>query len=221
MNRLGILLIWPVFAAPAIYLGLVWKKLPDTVPLHFNIKGEPDRYGSKTELLVVMGVMLVVNILVYLLLTNIHRIDPKKKYTAENLPKMKRLAMVIACFMSVIACIIIFSTEQQAFKMSAGYILAAIGLLFSFIGNYMYSIKPNYFAGLRLPWTLEDEDNWKKTHQLAGKLWFAGGIVLAVLALLLPETVAFIVFMAGIGVLVLVPAVYSYRIYKNSKKNAA
>ncbi|HMR91650.1 MAG TPA: SdpI family protein [Chitinophagaceae bacterium] len=221
MNRLGKLLIWPVFAAPAIYLGLVWKKLPDTVPLHFNIKGEPDRYGSKTELLVVMGVMLVVNILVYLLLTNIHRIDPKKKYTAENLPKMKRLAMVIACFMSVIACIIIFSTEQQAFKMSAGYILAAIGLLFSFIGNYMYSIKPNYFAGLRLPWTLEDEDNWKKTHQLAGKLWFAGGIVLAVLALLLPETVAFIVFMAGIGVLVLVPAVYSYRIYKNSKKNAA
>lgn len=221
MNRLGKLLIWPVFAAPAIYLGLVWKKLPDTVPLHFNIKGEPDRYGSKTELLVVMGVMLVVNILIYLLLTNIHRIDPKKKYTAENLPKMKRMAMVIACFMSVIACIIIFSTEQQAFKMSAGYILAAIGLLFSFIGNYMYSIKPNYFAGLRLPWTLEDEDNWKKTHQLAGKLWFAGGIILAVLALLLPETAAFIVFMAGIGVLVLVPAVYSYRIYKNSKKNAA
>ena len=64
-------------------------------------------------------------------------------------------------------------------RASAGYmggikhgLLPLTGLLFMFIGNLMYSIKPNYFAGIRLPWTLSSDDNWRATHKV-------GGIVLA------------------------------------------
>ena len=63
------------------------------------------------------------------------------------------------------------------------YVFAGVGLLLCLIGNYMHTIKPNYFAGLRLPWTLNNEDNWRKTHLLAGKLWFVGGLVIAILCL--------------------------------------
>ena len=60
------------------------------------------------------------------------------------------------------------------------------GLLFAFMGNLMHNIKPNYFAGVRTPWTLEDPDTWRATHRLAGKLWFGGGIFVTIAVLVLP-----------------------------------
>ena len=78
-------------------------------------------------------------------------------------------------------------------------------------------MKPNYFAGFRLPWTLENAENWKKTHQLSGKLWFAGGLLIAVTCLFLPSLPAMIVFFAVMMVLVVIPCVYSYRLFKKQK----
>ncbi|HTD42217.1 MAG TPA: SdpI family protein, partial [Mucilaginibacter sp.] len=92
--------------------------------------------------------------------------------------------------------------------------LPVVGLLFAFIGNIMHSIKPNYFAGVRTPWTLEDDDTWRATHRLAGKLWFTGGIALTIAVLLLPVKAGMIVFMSMIAILVLIPVIYSYIYYK-------
>ena len=100
--------------------------------------------------------------------------------------------------------------------MSMRYIFAGVGLLLCLIGNYMHTIKPNYFAGLRLPWTLNNEDNWRKTHLLAGKLWFIGGLATAILCLLVPDTVAIVLFFIATIVLVLVPVIYSYRLYRKN-----
>jgi uncharacterized membrane protein len=89
-----------------------------------------------------------------------------------------------------------------------------MGLLFAFIGNYMNHIKPNYFAGIRLPWTLSSDENWRRTHQLAGKLWFAGGVLIAIAGLVLSSSVAFPFFIAALVIMVLIPVIYSYRLFK-------
>lgn len=81
----------------------------------------------------------------------------------------------------------------------------------------MNNIKPNYFVGIRTPWTLESETNWRKTHHLGGKLWFAGGMAMAVLLLLVPEQACRSVFLAGVIVLALVPVTYSFLLFKKSK----
>jgi uncharacterized membrane protein len=78
----------------------------------------------------------------------------------------------------------------------------------------MNSIKPNYFAGVRTPWTLEDPDTWRSTHRLASKLWFFGGIGLTIAVLLLPNKAGMIVFLSIVGILVLIPVIYSYLYYK-------
>lgn len=218
MNGLLRYLVWIIIIAPLVYLGVVWKELPEIVPMHYSIDGQIDRYGNKKELFIVMLIMTVVNIFVYLLTSNIHRIDPKKRNTAENLPRMRRLAFGVAVFLSCIGFFIIHSSLQQSVSINASYILAATGLLFSFIGNYMYNIKQNYFAGMRLPWTLESEENWKKTHLLSGKLWFGGGIIIALLCVSLPAKAAFIAFSVGAGILVIVPIIYSYQLYKKEKR---
>jgi uncharacterized membrane protein len=186
--------------------------------MHYDLQGKVDRYGSKNELLVMSFVLTGVNILTLLLLTNIYKIDPKR-YAAENKDRMVRLGVIISIFISAILCMFIYTTMHENIKFVSRFIMAGVGLLFSFIGNYMHSIKPNYFAGLRLPWTLENEENWRKTHLLAGKLWFAGGLVMAAAALLTPPVIGFIVVMAITLVIVIIPAIYSYRLYKEQKKN--
>jgi uncharacterized membrane protein len=90
-----------------------------------------------------------------------------------------------------------------------------IGLLFAVIGNYMNNIKPNYFAGLRLPWTLSSDHNWRKAHQLAGKLWFWGGLSAAILSLIIPSPFSIIIFFTILIFLILIPVIYSYRIFKS------
>ena len=81
----------------------------------------------------------------------------------------------------------------------------------------MHSIKPNYFAGFRMPWTLESEENWKATHMLASKIWFAGGILIAILALFIKPFIMFFVMMGIVLIMVLVPAIFSYRFFKKEK----
>ena len=216
MKRLLTIIISMLFFVPAAFLAITWNRIPEKVPMQFGWDGEVNRYGSKFELIFVVILLTVVNIGVYLLLRNVHKIDPKR-YGAENQSRMTRLASVISIFITGILCFILYCSINQTIKPDASFILGAVGVLFCFIGNYMFNIKPNYFAGFRLPWTLESEENWRLTHNLAGKLWFAGGVVMAVLALLLPEKIAFVIFFVIVAILVIVPLIYSYKIFRRSR----
>ena len=115
-------------------------------------------------------------------------------------------------FVSALGCLIITSAKDRA--VMKNFIFPLLGLMFAFIGNYMVNIKPNYFAGIRLPWTLSNDENWRKTHQLGGKLWFAGGMLIAVASFFLPGPQAFTFFISVIAIMVIIPLVYSYRLFK-------
>ena len=216
MKKIATSLVWLIFLVPGIYLFAIWQKLPAKVPMHFNLKGEVDRYGNPGELLMLVTIVSIVNIAVYLLLANAHRIDPKKN-APDNKDRMQRMAFAISVFISAVLCAIIYGTFHQPTSLPLGFIFAGVGLLFSFIGNYMHNIKPNYFAGFRIPWTLENEDNWRKTHSLGGKLFFAGGLLIAITCPLLPAVMSFIVFAVITIIMLIIPFVYSFRLYKKQK----
>jgi len=216
MNSMLKKIVWLVMAAPAVYLALVWNKLPERVAVHFDLKGNPDRFGNKSELITTILIIAVVNALVYLLLTNIYRIDPKK-YAAENRGRLFKIAFATVVLLSAIMCLIIYSGSMGNIKFGTGLIFSGTGLFFAIIGNYLPNLKPNYFAGLRLPWTLENEENWRKTHLLAGKLWFAGGLLLAVVCLFLPPVASMVVFFTVMITITLIPCIYSYRLFLQQK----
>lgn len=218
MNKLINWLVALVILIPGIYLALAWNSLPVKVAMHFDINGNADRFGNKNELLTTILILPAVSLFVYFLLSNIYRIDPKK-YAEENRVRLKRIAFAIVCFLSALNCIIIYSATHGGSKFNVSLILSAVGLLFAIIGNYLPNLKPNYFAGMRLPWTLENPENWRKTHALAGKLWFAGGLLLCITCLFLPAKVAMILFFAVLMILVIIPTVFSYRYYKHQKNS--
>jgi uncharacterized membrane protein len=88
-----------------------------------------------------------------------------------------------------------------------------MGFLMMVLGNYMPKCAPNYTVGIRLPWTLHDEENWRRTHRFAGFLWMIGGILLLPAALLSTMWVTFAVVL----VLTLLPVVYSFLLYLRTR----
>lgn len=206
---LAALLIWLV---PVVYLVFIYTSLPVTVPMHYGMDGKVNRYGHKSELITLVAIMLGMQLFVYFLLRFLPGIDPKKQVKAGE-STFQKLALGIVVFISALVIVILFSTAHQGVKIDK-LIFPLMGLLFAFMGNVMHSIKPNYFAGIRTPWTLENEDTWRVTHRLAGKLWFGGGVILTVLTLFLPPETSTIVFMCGVGIIVFIPVIYSYIYFK-------
>ena len=206
---LAALVLWLL---PVVYVGYIYSSLPESVPVHFGLEGKPDRYGSRGEFLATQAIVMGVSAIVYLLLKFLPAIDPKK-YVKYGESTFQKLALSLVMFLAAMGIAIAYAAVSRSFEVGR-LILPVVGLLFAFIGNIMNSIKPNYFAGVRTPWTLEDPDTWRATHRLASKLWFVGGIGLTIAVLLMPNKAAMIVFLSIISVLVLIPVVYSYVYYK-------
>jgi len=206
-------IVWLFIIAPAVYLAIVWNTLPETIAMHFNLKGDIDRYGSKNELATMILILIAVNAFVYLLLPQVYRIDPKR-YAVENKGRLFRIAFAVAVFTAAVLCLIIYSSIHGNIKFSMRFILAGVGLMLAVVGNYIYNIKPNYFAGIRLPWTLNNNENWKKTHLLGGKLLFGGGLLIAVICLFAPFIFSMIALFSIVLLITVTTCIYSYRLYK-------
>jgi len=197
---------------PLGYLLWVYNSLPAIVPLHYGADGKPNGFGPKTELFLLQALLIGVSFLIYLLLKFLPSIDPKKqvKYGEKTFNK---LGMGLVIFLAALNICVTFSTVNRSFN-AGRLLLPMISLLFVFLGNMMNTIKPNYFAGVRTPWTLEDEGNWRATHRLAGKLWFIGGILLAIATLVLPLQTGTYIFIPCIVLMAFIPMIYSYIYFK-------
>ena len=195
---------------PFVYLAYIWNELPKEVPMHWNASGEIDRWGDKSELFMMLFMLTGITYFVFLI---IPYIDPKQKL--QNMGnKLNNLRLILALFMSALVIYILYSVQQKT--SNPVLIFPLVGLLFAFLGNYFKTIKPNYFIGIRTPWTLENEEVWKKTHLIGGKLWFVGGLLMA-LTFVLPNKIQIYTFLAIAAVITIVPIVYSYLEFKKIK----
>lgn len=219
MKRAQWIVLCLLILCPLLYLFFTWGSLPDRVPIHFNMKGEADRIGSKTELLWLIIFLVGLNFGIFAIVMYSAKLDPKKEYTTANKAGINKIAFAVSIFLTVITMFVIYSVNKSANGSIArgDFVLSAVGLLFCVLGNYMHSIKPNHTVGFRLLSTLKDEDNWKKTHRLGGKLWFWGGLLIAVLSVLLPSKPSFIAFWIITFVLVVVPVIYSMRLQSKGR----
>lgn len=208
---LGEALILLVVLAPLVYLATVWNSLPEQVPLHWNIKGETDNYGSKWELLFVLGGMQLFTYLLFLLLPKIAAKRNNIKLMGSNFYKMRLLMQVFISSLFVIILLASLDILGISINTMIAGVLALFMLLF---GNYMTSIRPNYFMGIRTPWTLANEKVWKKTHLLGGRLWVLGGIFGLLSLVILPNQIAFGVVIGLMVVPMLIASIYSFILFK-------
>lgn len=204
--------IWLIMVLPICYLAYMWHTLPEIVPTHFGIDGKPNDWSHKRALIFIVAGLTVG---IYLLFTFIPVLDPKSKLAAMG-NKYFLLKLFIIVFMSVLCFLIIRSAAAMNLgDVKTFYIV--IGGFFAVLGNYLQTVKPNYFIGIRTPWTLENETVWRKTHNLGGKLYFIAGLLIIILPFMLKENFRYF-FLPIIIISSLIPIVYSFVIYKSSTK---
>ena len=209
-------LVLLVIALPFIYLLRIYDSLPLRVPTHFGADGQPNAYSAKSFLWVIASIMAGVSVLVYLLLRFLPSIDPKKK-ARYSAPAFNKIAIAIVLLLSLLSCYSLYAAKTGTYQLG-GFLPVVLGIFFVFMGNLMHSIRPNYFVGIRTPWTLESEETWRKTHQLGGKLWFAGGLLMALAGLLVPPKAGIFVMIGLLVVMIFWPILYSYTYFRSLEK---
>ncbi|MBR3778357.1 MAG: SdpI family protein [Clostridia bacterium] len=191
---------------------LLWDKLPERVPFHWGVDGEVDGWASKPMAVFGLPPFMLAIQWICILATGL---EPKAKNvtTTKMLGLVLWIIPVLNLFLHVMVYLAAFGRKVDM----AAIMPLFMGALFVVMGNYLPKCKQSYTMGIKLPWTLNDEGNWNATHRLAGKIWVAGGLLTMPCALL-SGVWAFIVMMSILVVMCAVPTVYSYRYYKQHKK---
>lgn len=184
---------------------LFYKKMPETLPTHWGFNNKIDGYSSKFTALITTPLLLIfLNIFSCFMLDN----DPKNK---------DRNNFVITIGKATIPLVMLITFVISVFyglgkKINVMVIISIfVGFLLILIGNYLPKTKRNYTVGIKLPWTLNSDENWNKTHRLAGYFFILGGIFFLFTPFIGNEYLVFLTFMI-IGI---IPAIYSFYLYKN------
>jgi uncharacterized membrane protein len=197
-----------------LFFGLVmWNQLPDPLATSFNFQGEAQGWSGKTFTVIGLPLLLLA---VHLLCAFMVAVDPKRKNING---KIYLLCLWICPVVSLFCALIIYGNALNCPLNITRLTMVFVGGVFLGIGNYLPKTHQNYTVGFKLPWTLEDEENWNRTHRLAGQVWVFGGTLTIVNAFLGNMWI----FIAAIVLMVLIPTVYSYWLYtqkhgKNEEK---
>ncbi|MGE6547666.1 SdpI family protein [Bacillus mycoides] len=192
--------------------AFAWPNLPDTMIIHWGTEGANGFTSKLNAMLLLLGIM----IFTYILLTVTPKIDPKKK----NYDKFSRSYMI----MNYSVLVVLFLVNMLVMGVGLGYDIPMnstpyiiVGLLFIVIGNYLPQCKPNYFVGIKTPWTLSNEEVWRKTHRFSGKVFVVLGVIM-MLSIFAPAAwKAFLIIGIIIGAVGLTMG-YSYVAYKKELK---
>ncbi|GAB4040514.1 SdpI family protein [Spirosoma gilvum] len=206
------LLMIGTLLAPFIYLAIIWNQLPAEIITHYDYTGTPDGTMAKTNAAVMMGTL---SISLYLVLRFLPRLDSKHRLQSSNYDKLR---FVIVLALATLVGWVWYMAQHSLEKQSALIpMFAILGVMFAGIGNYITTVKPNWFVGIRTPWTLYNETVWRKTHRMGGRLMVLGGLLSAVLALVVPMPYALWVVTGIILLVSAIPVIYSYIYYRQEK----
>ena len=186
---------------------LLWDRLPEILTTHWGGDGNADGFQKKEVAVFALPAVLCIVNLACLAIT---------AYDNRNTTQNKKAVGIVFWVVPVISVMtngFMYATALGKHIDASAIMPILMGVVFLCLGNYMPKIKQNRTIGIKLPWTLSNEENWNKTHRLAGKVWVCGGILMLI-SVFLPASWMLGVLLAVSALCVLIPSVYSYRIYR-------
>ena len=209
-NNKGTLIVTTLVMLIPMLVGLIlWNQLPDPMPSHWDINGEVDGWSSKAfAVFFFPGFLLAIHWICVLASSA----DPKNK---EYHPKTAQLVLWICPVLSLVLNSMVYAAAL-GYEINIEIIMPLLmGLMFIIVGNLLPKMRQSYTMGIKLPWTLANEENWNKTHRLGGKLWVIGGIVTMATAFV----GSFWILLGVLIVMVAVPTIYSYCLHRRQGKS--
>jgi uncharacterized membrane protein len=198
-------LIGLMFAAALI----VWPSAPSEIPVHWNTSGEVDRYGGKFEGLLLLPLMALG---IYLLMRYLPNVDPGRVNYARFGGAYMAIRAGVLVLMAGIYGMVMAWVLTVPVDMSRA-VPVAVGALFVLFGSVLGQVKPNWFVGIRTPWTLSSTESWARTHRLGGRLFIALGVLFAVTGLFKLGSFGLLILGASISAVAAL-VVYSYFVWR-------
>ena len=172
-----------IIAAACMASAAVWSRLPDTMPTHWNLAGEVDGWSGK-----LFGAWLMPAIIagLWLILRFLPRLDPRRANYAKFGPTYEAIIVTVMLFLFCLHAVALRTALGLPAPMERLVPLGA-GAMMIVIGNLLPRARPNWFVGIRTPWTLSSDRVWERTHRVGGRLFVVGGIVVVLAALFAPQ----------------------------------
>ena len=211
-NKLKIIFASIVTLLPILVGVVLWDNLPENMATHFTANGTADGFASKA--FTVFGLPLILLAVFWLCLFFTVKVD------TNNQNQNKKALGMVFWIIPIISCVvngIVYATALGKEINPAIVASLLLGIVFICIGNYMPKCKQNLTLGIKIKWTLENEENWNKTHRFAGKVWFIGGFIMLITAFLKMEY-ALLALLILIIPMVAFPMIYSYCYHKKQVK---
>lgn len=206
-NKWQFILSSLIILLPVMVGFLLWKVLPEQLVVHWGIDSKADNWMAKGLAIFVTPLILLATQWLCVIFT---AFDSKNK---EQSGKVIKVVLWIVPITSLVTSGITYSIALGS-DVNIGIIIRILlGIMFLVLGNYMPKCKQNRTIGIRVIWTLHNEENWNKTHRFAGRLWVAGGIALLA-TMFIPLEECAIWFVSFILLLSFVPMIYSYVYYR-------
>lgn len=210
-NKWKIILSSIIILLPILFGLIMWDALPDIMTTHWGADGNQDGFGEKAFAVFGLPVILLTGHFICLYFTFLDK--KQKNQNKKALGVIFWIIPIISLFVNGIVYAAALGKELNFGMLVPG----ALGILFIFIGNYLPKIKRNRTLGIKISWTLNNEENWNKTHRLGGKVWVIGGFII-LFSVFLPPAAMVSVWVCVTLVMIIIPIVYSYSIYKKHKK---
>lgn len=201
----GLMILTSVLILLPIAAGVVlWGQLPEVMPIHWGTNGEADGWSSRPVAVFGLPLLLLAVHWIGMWVTDL---DSRNK--TQN-PKVRNLMMWLLPAVSLLGNGSTYAAALGQEMDILRYVYLLLGLLFIIIGNYMPKCRQNWFIGIKIKWTLEDEANWYATHRLAGKVWMVCGLGVLICGFFSAAYLLPLLFAA----MILIPVIYSWRYSK-------
>ncbi len=210
MSKKAHIILW--IASAISYIGILslYNKLPQMVPVHWDSNWEINGYADKKYMFLIGALPAILNGFFYIF----KDIDPRRKNYDPKTYGIIRGAIVLMSIFFTWATVVTALKINLNFKL---FLPAGLGIVFMVIGNYLPKVKTNFFMGIKNPWTLSDDNVWRKTHKAGGYLFMVFGILMVPMGIINEKAYNYFVIgllLAGI----LVTNVYSYILYGRIKR---
>lgn len=193
-----------IILAPIVAGLILWDKLPEQMATHFDANGVADDWSPKEFAVFGLPLLLLV---VHWFCMAFTSVDPKKENFSD---KIITLMMWLCPVISIVGngATYLYALDNTVNTVPMALLL--VGSIFLVIGNYMPKMKQSYTIGIKIPWALNSEENWNRTHRLGGYTFMAAGVITIIAGFtqqlwLVPVALITATF---------IPVIYSFVLYK-------
>src|SRR5437899_3743339 len=202
-----------VIAALALIVSIwAYPQLPPTIATHWNVRGTADGFSGRATAVLIMPLVIIGLTALFNVLP---KLDPRRANYAKFIDTYWLIANAVILFILIGHGMIVATGLGYPVKIGRTMPIG-VGLLFVVLGNYLTRVEPNWFVGIRTPWTLSSDTVWRKTHRTGGWLMVLGGFVIAIAAFV-ARSAFLALFVATIILVAVIPVVQSYVLWKGEQ----